>query len=82
MKVLMWKRFVGGDQANQLVPSSALMSEHPVRLASTVYTKRRLCICKQRILALCDQKMTTASACEATIKALMRTHPETMDKEP
>lgn len=82
MKVLMWKRFVGGDEAGREAAPSHLMSEHPVRVKNTTYTKRRLCICKQRILVLCDQKMSTASACEALTKELMRRHPDTTDEEP
>lgn len=82
MKVLLWKRFVGGPLAEQQATSAILMVEHPVRIAQTVYAKRRLCICEQRILALCDERMSTASACKALTRGLMNNHPDATDEEP
>lgn len=88
MKVVLWRKYVGGVMANQEAPPSMLMSEHPVRVGpseageTTTYYKRRLCVCEIRILALCDENMSTESACKALTKEMFHTHPDATDEEP
>lgn len=84
MKVMLWSKFVGGDIANTSAPGSMLMSEHPVKpqLSNSIYMKRRLCICEIRILVLCEENMSTASACKALTRQMFHTHPDATDEEP
>lgn len=82
MKIVMWRKYVGGSMANVVAVPSALMSEHPVNMGETTYFKRRLCVCEIRILALCDERMSTASACKALTKEMFHTHPDATDEEP
>lgn len=88
MKVMLWRKYVGGVQANQEAPPSMLMTEHPVRVSKvgsgqvSTYSKRRLCVCEIRILVLCDENMSTAAACKALTKEMFHTHPDATDEEP
>lgn len=81
-KVLLWKRFVGGELDGEEVPSALLMVEGPVNTGMSSYGKRPFVICQQPILLLVESKMGTAEASAAMLRTALRSHPDATDEEP